>query len=86
MCSCSNCHIINDKCFIFFKYDEPLKSYRYNYTEARDLCHSVDAILFEPKDNETNYEVNIAASENGWLNQQEYWIGINNITKGNSWM
>ena len=87
MCSCRNCHIINDKCFIFFKYDPTLKtSYKYNYTEARDLCHSFDAILFEPKDNETNYEVNIAASENGWLKQQEYWIGINNITKGNSWM
>ena len=86
MCSCRNCHIINDKCFIFFKYDEPLKSYRYNYAEARDLCHSFDAILFEPKDNETNYQVNKAASDNEWLAQEEYWIGINNIATGNSWM
>ena len=86
MCSCRNCHIINDKCFIFFTYDEPLKSYRYNYAEARDLCHALDAILFEPKDNETNYQVSKAASDHEWLAQDEYWIGINNIATGNSWM
>ena len=87
MCSCQKCHIINDKCYIFFKYAPSLKtSYRYNYTEARNLCHKQDAKLFEPKDNETNYKVNKEASENGWLNYDQYWIGINNITKGNSWM
>ena len=86
MCSCGNCHIINDKCYIFFKHAQPLKGYTYNYTEARNLCHSQDAILFEPKDNETNYQVSKAASDNEWLAEEEYWIGINNITKGNSWM
>ena len=72
---------------MFAKYDPTLKtSYNYNYTEARKLCHDWDAILFEPKDNETNYQVNKAASDHEWLMQQEYWIGINNIATGNSWM
>ena len=56
------------------------------YTKFHPWKSNGISVGFEPKDNETNYEVNIAASENGWLNQQEYWIGINNITKGNSWM
>ena len=86
MCSCRNCHIINYKCYIFFKHAQPLKGYTYNYTEARNLCHSQDAILFEPKDNETNYQVSKAASDHEWLAEEEYWIGINNIATGNSWM